>query len=99
VKFIVRFEETEQALIANMTNSRIIAGLYGDDTDDWIGQRITLYPTETQFNGRMVPAIRVRSKPPQAKRPAPARAAAPRRPGRPAQPMTQEEADADDVPF
>jgi hypothetical protein len=105
-KFLVRFEETDKALVANMINTRTIAGLYGDESDDWIGHRITLYPTETAFNGKMVPCIRVRSKPPKqqpraaARDPRAAPAAQPTR--RQPTPMTQAEADGsddDDIPF
>src|SRR5262245_44523841 len=95
VKFIVRFDETDRVLVANLTNSRTIAGLYGDETDDWHGQRITLYPTETTFNGRQTPCIRVRSRPPKpkaavpARRPAAAPATAPAGPRRTASPPTR----------
>jgi hypothetical protein len=96
-KLVIYFEEQEKGFVSNLTNSRIISGLYGDDTDRWIGERITLYPTETQYNGRMVDCIRVKTK-----RPRPAEKAAATKPaGKPARPMTQEEADRgdDDIPF
>ena len=97
-KLVIYFEEQEKGLVANLTNSRIIAGFYGDDTDRWVGERITIYPTETQYNGRTVDCIRVKTK-----RPRPAEKPATKRPGKTAPPMTQAEADADpdqeDIPF
>lgn len=64
-KWILYFEGTEKGLVLNKTNSTILAKLYGDDTDGWIGQSITLYATEVQFKDDMVEAIRVRSKAPK----------------------------------
>ncbi len=64
-KWVLYFEEVEKGLILNKTNMNTIAKLYGDDTDDWEGKRITLFSTEVQFQSEMVPAIRIRSKPPK----------------------------------
>ncbi|MCA9047422.1 MAG: hypothetical protein KDA89_01760 [Planctomycetaceae bacterium] len=50
----------------NKTNALIISGLYSDETDEWIGCRITLYPTETQFGAKMVDCIRIRDAVPDA---------------------------------
>src|ERR1044072_3665306 len=61
-KLVIYFEEQEKGLVANLTNSRIIAGFYGDDTDRWVGERITIYPTETQYNGRTVDCLPVEKK-------------------------------------
>jgi hypothetical protein len=93
-KLIITFSEPVKPLMANQTNTRTIAKVYGDDTDDWIGKRITLYPTEVQFKKDMVEAIRIRSKPPKPL----AKNGAPKKPV----PVTQEEADNfgdDDVPY
>jgi hypothetical protein len=92
-KFRISLKETEKSFIANLTNSRTIGGLYGDDTDDWVGRRISIYATEVQYGSKMVPAIRVRSKAPKPPVKPPA--------GRPTTnkttpPMTQEEADMGD---
>ncbi len=60
-KPIVRFKGKEKALGLNITNARIIAGLYGGfDAEKWIGQAITLYPTTTTFGSQTVECIRVR---------------------------------------
>jgi hypothetical protein len=48
----------------NRTNIKTIAKLYGDDTDGWIGKRITLYATEVDNRGEMVMGIRIRLRPP-----------------------------------
>jgi hypothetical protein len=59
-KLAVQFLKTDKELICNKTNREVISTLYGDDTDHWIGQRITLYPTRVAFQGKMTNAIRVR---------------------------------------
>ncbi len=94
-KWVLYFDlrQTTKGLVLNQTNAKSIAKLHGEDTDDWINKSITLYPTEVQFKGDMVEAIRIRNKPPVLKgkpQPAPAKTA----------PMTQEEADEEDgIPF
>ena len=64
-KWIVYFREVDKGLVLNKTNAGTIAKLYGDDTDDWIGKKVTLYSTEVQFQSEMVEAIRIRSKMPK----------------------------------
>lgn len=44
----------------NKTNKAAIVGMYGNETDNWIGKKITLYPSKASVNGREVDAIRVR---------------------------------------
>jgi hypothetical protein len=45
----------------NITNVRIIAAMYGSfKVEDWIGKRITLYPTTTTFGSQTVDCIRIR---------------------------------------
>jgi hypothetical protein len=64
-KIIVYFRECEKGLACNKTNAGVIAKLYGDDTDMWLGKRITLWPNhDVEFKGEIVSAIRVRSKAP-----------------------------------
>jgi hypothetical protein len=59
-KPIVYFEKTEKGLVLNKTMMKAIAGLYGYKASDWIGKRITLYPTTTSFGSETVDCIRVR---------------------------------------
>ena len=64
-KPIVYFQHKDKGLVLNKTNANNIALAYGDDTDDWIGKEIVLFPAMVDFQGRTVAAIRVRT--PQAK--------------------------------
>jgi hypothetical protein len=71
-KVALTFTRTDKGFILNKTNRDILVKLYGDDTDDWIGKRIQLYPTEVQYGAKgMVPAIRIRPRVPDAAAPAP----------------------------
>lgn len=60
-KPVVFFQGKEKGLVCNKTNANNIAGLYGDDTEDWAGKEVVLYPTMVDFQGRSVSAIRVRA--------------------------------------
>ncbi len=69
-KPVVRFAELDErrqqdktvprAWVLNKTNAKTIARLYGNETNDWIGKRITLYPTTCTAFKDVVDCIRVR---------------------------------------
>ena len=59
-KPVIWFEGREKGLACNKTNAKAIAGMYGNDTREWIGKRITIYPTTTHFGSETVDCIRVR---------------------------------------
>lgn len=58
-KGIVAFTETERELVLNKTNGLCILAMFGRETNNWVGKRVTLYPTE--FEGDL--CIRVRGSP------------------------------------
>jgi hypothetical protein len=58
---VMRMQGKKKGFILNVTNCRSIAGMYGNDVDGWVGKRITLYPTTTQFGRNTVDCIRVRT--------------------------------------
>ncbi len=72
-KPVLYFKKTKKGLVLNKTNMNVIENLYGDETDDWIGEQITLFPTVVEFSGKQVDAIRVKN-PKKAKGPARKRA-------------------------
>lgn len=51
----------------NATNRKMMVKLLGDDTDEWVGKRITLYTTEVEFQGETMLGIRIRLKLPSQK--------------------------------
>lgn len=58
-KGIIGFRETKKKLVLNRTNGECMKGMWGRDTGEWVGKRVTLYPAE--WNGE--PAIRVKGSP------------------------------------
>jgi len=71
MKLIISFEGSDKDLICNKTNSNTIGDSYGDETDNWVGQRIQLYKTQTEFQGRRVDCIRVQGPKSQSSAPPP----------------------------
>ena len=69
-KPIITFVGKVKGFAANKTNCKTIAAMYGTNTKDWIGKKITLYATTTEFGGKQMDCIRVRPQvPAAAKRP------------------------------
>ncbi len=61
-KPVIYFQGKEKGVVLNKTNAKKIAELLGStDTDDWIGQRIRLFATSTEFAGETVECIRVKA--------------------------------------
>jgi hypothetical protein len=55
------FEKTEKKLGLNVTNRDTIASLHGIEARNWVGKRITIYPTTTtDAKGNVVDCIRIR---------------------------------------
>jgi hypothetical protein len=59
LKPYIEFSDHQQMLVINKTNADILTLLFGDDTDAWHKQRITLSPARTPFKGKVVDTIRV----------------------------------------
>ena len=61
LKWVLYFKGHDKQLILIATNWDLIAAaLREEDSDNWIGKTIELYPTQTQFGKKMVDCIRVR---------------------------------------
>jgi hypothetical protein len=59
-KPVMYFQRAKRGLIVNRTNWRTIADLYGDESDNWTGKRITLFSLMVDAYGRQTKAVRVR---------------------------------------
>ncbi len=60
VKAVLHFAGKDKGLVLNKTNANMIAEVLGsDETDDWQGATITLFPTKVEYQGKRVDAIRV----------------------------------------
>jgi hypothetical protein len=94
-KAVVYFRGKEKGLVLNKTNALSIVEITGsDETDDWNGHRVVLYPSKTDFAGKRVDCIRVEEAPKQTAQK-----------GRPAPPPVESGPDPDfvvsddDIPF
>jgi hypothetical protein len=59
-KPVIYFKGAEKGFALNKTNGKVIAALYGPNTEQWAGKKITLYPTKTTFGSEEMDCIRVR---------------------------------------
>lgn len=53
------FRNTDKVLGLNWTNANVIMGMYGDETDMWIGKPVTLEVRQVEAFGKYTDAIRV----------------------------------------
>jgi len=95
-KPVLHFMGKDKGLVLNKTNAAAVTEIAGtDETGDWHGVTVVLYPTRVDFQGKRVDAIRI-------DKPEKAAAAAPRRPVAVAAPEPPPEADGgfdDEIPF
>jgi hypothetical protein len=60
-KLVVSFVGQPKKFVVNRTNYDVIADLYGDETDQWPGKKIELFPSKANLGGRSVDCVRVRA--------------------------------------
>jgi hypothetical protein len=60
---VVYFVETKRGWILNRTNAEAIAAMFGLETNNWKGKRVTLHSAEVQFGKERVKAVRVLGSP------------------------------------
>ncbi len=60
---VVFFTETDRGLVLNKTNAILIAAMFGNETREWHGKRITLHSVPVKFGRETVPGIRVLGSP------------------------------------
>jgi len=101
MKAVLYFEGTEKGLVLNKINSTTIGDAYGFETNSWSGCRIELYHDFTEFAGKRVECIRVRTPSIQVSAPAPPQAPMQQH-GPPADyqsPQVTGQHDEDSIPF
>ena len=64
-KPVLWFTNHKKGLILNKTNNRTLRGTFGDDMELWAEKVIVVYPTQADFGGKTVGALRVRIPPPK----------------------------------
>ena len=52
-KDVLLFFDQKKGLVLNSTNAQNLGEVLGDNSDDWLGARIVLYPTDTAMISRM----------------------------------------------
>lgn len=60
---VLEFLELDQKLSLNKTRVKKCVELLGTDTEEWIGKRISLYPTPTQYNGKDFMSVAIAAPP------------------------------------
>ncbi len=63
--WILFLRDKKKGIILSKFLARQIAALLGDDTDQWIGKQISIYPEPMKVAGREVVALRARAVKPQ----------------------------------
>jgi hypothetical protein len=99
-KTVLYFRGAKKTLPLNITNWDAVAEVAGDDTEDWPGKKLELYPARTQMAGKTVDCIRIRA--PQSAKPGaptPAAKPAPRQEASPLEEMDDGAPFNDDIPF
>lgn len=68
-KPVISFDGKEKKMICNKTNAKVIAALYGNHVEDWVGKRITLFVgmTRDPSTGGDIECLRVRPTAPATK--------------------------------
>ncbi len=56
---VLYFRGEKKGLVLNVTNKNTMVKIYGEETDNWLGQPIVLAPKETEYQGDIVPCIRL----------------------------------------
>ena len=57
----LRFQETEQMLGINKTNTQTLIELFGQFSEQWAGKQIEVFATTVEMGGRTVPCVRLRA--------------------------------------
>ena len=59
-KPVLKFVGKDRGIVLNKTNAAMIAEIANsEETDDWKGVAIAIYPTKTDYQGKRVDCIRV----------------------------------------
>lgn len=92
-KPIIFFNGFDKGMVLNKTNSGNISGLYGYETDNWMGKTMILQTAMVDFQGRSTPALRLYPPQQQQAQQAPMQQTAPMQPqpGQQQQPTGQNE--------
>jgi hypothetical protein len=60
---VLSFLELDQKLTLNKTRIKKLVEILGEDTDEWIGKKISLYQVDVQYQGKTMPGVAVAAPP------------------------------------
>jgi len=60
---VLEFLEIDQKLTLNKTRVKKCVDLMGVDTEAWVGQKISVYRIDVQYNGKQMPGVAVAAAP------------------------------------
>lgn len=63
VRGVIQFKETQKGWVLNRTNGECLKAMWGRAPNEWVGRKVTLYPTMVQFGKSKELGIRVRGSP------------------------------------
>jgi hypothetical protein len=58
-KPVLHFENGVRPMVLNVTNKNTLAKAFGDESDDWAGERITISCQKVDFGSKLVDGLRV----------------------------------------
>jgi hypothetical protein len=61
MKWAIRFKEFDKPMVLNKTNIKRLEKALGDETDLWSGKQVVLFVDEVDYQGDLVPAIRIKA--------------------------------------
>lgn len=59
-KGCVFFNGVERGILLNVTNKNVLVEMFGAETDAWPGNVVCVFPSQTDFQGKVVDCIRMR---------------------------------------
>ena len=60
-RWVLAFRELPKGLVLNTTSIRVLEKAFGQDSDDWRGQKVSLYvDPNVSFKGQVVGGLRLR---------------------------------------
>ena len=69
-KWVLYLREEAKGMVMNITTIRVLEQAYGDDSENWIGQKVKVYvDPNVSFGGKVVGGLRLRTS--KAAKPAP----------------------------
>ena len=59
-KWVLGFHGARKRLILNVTNNNTLIDSFGYESNDWLGQSVTLFTVDVQFGSKMVLGLRIK---------------------------------------